>query len=45
MKTSSEDGEDIWKRGIKLLCGPCPKDSGKEEECEWCGLIESEDGE
>ena len=45
MNTSLKDGEEIWKKAIKLLCGSCPKDSGKEEGCGWCRLIEGEDGE
>ena len=42
MKCNAEDAEKVWKRALKLLNGKCPKDSGKEEECEWCKLIESE---
>ncbi|MBS3091586.1 PD-(D/E)XK nuclease family protein [Candidatus Pacearchaeota archaeon] len=45
MKIDVKNAEQIWKKALKLLSGPCPKDSQKEEECEWCKLIQSEDGE
>jgi hypothetical protein len=45
MKVDVNEAERLWKKALKLLNSPCPKDSGKEEECEWCRLIESEDGE
>ena len=44
MKTSPKDGEKLWKDALKLLNGECPKRHEKEP-CEWCKLIESEDGE
>ncbi len=42
MKTNSKNAEKTWKKALKLLNGSCPKDSGKEEECEWCKRVESE---
>lgn len=34
VKTSSEDGEKLWKEALKCLEGSCPERHG---ECEWCG--------
>lgn len=42
MKVDIKNAEKIWEKALKLLNGPCPKDSQKEEECEWCRLIEEE---
>jgi len=45
MKINVEDAEKMWKKALKILNGPCPKETPAEDECEWCRLIESEDGE
>lgn len=45
MKIDVNNAEIILNKAIKLLNGPCPKESSSEEECEWCRLIKSEDGE
>jgi hypothetical protein len=45
MKIDTTNAEKIWKKALKLLNGPCPRDTNKEEKCEWCRLIKSEDGE
>jgi hypothetical protein len=45
LRTNVKNAEKVWNKALKLLQGPCPKDNGKEEECAWCKLIESEDGE
>ncbi len=39
MKVDIKNAEQIWKKALALLKGPCPKDSAKEEECEWCRLL------
>jgi len=36
MKTSSKEGEMLWKDALRLLNGECPERHEKEP-CEWCG--------
>lgn len=45
LKIDVKNADKVWKHALKLLNGPRPKDNSKEEECAWCRLIESEDGE
>ncbi|MBS3074872.1 PD-(D/E)XK nuclease family protein [Candidatus Pacearchaeota archaeon] len=42
MKIDVKNAENIWKKAIKLLNGPCPR-KHEHGECEWCAWEEMEE--
>ena len=44
MKINIANAENIWKKALKLLNGPCPAMKKDDEECVWCRMIQSQDG-
>lgn len=40
VKIDVNEAERYWRKALKILEGPCPKDNGKQEQCKWCKMIE-----